>query len=493
MYIKLKTVLKGWRIFMKFRRIISVLLAAVMIFGMVTNAFALPAAQQEDRWAELAARRIPVINVDGIGTSDIYQDKGTPDEKKIFYPEIDDVLNELKKLILPLFIFLINHDVDAFAGKLIERADAILGDIDCNPDGTSQDNISVYEYFYFPEDYNFDRELYFTYDWRLDPMDNSVRLKDYIEMIKAETGCEKVSLIPNSMGCTIVMAYIEQFGTDSVDSIVMRSSAFQGVSLVGELFNGRIQINKRAVLGYIRGFLGEDTKSKRVDTLLTVLDFTGVFDVLLCFVDCVLDRFKDRVYDELLIETFGYMPGVWSLVPDDYYEDAKAYMLDSEINAILIEKIDRYHYDVQCKADQLLQAAIDNGVILGIISNYGLYGCPVSANPDAQTDYLIDTVYTSGGATCAELGSTLGDDYEQAVNCGHNHISADRVIDASTCMFPEYTWFVKGMQHVKFNSDYRNLVYWILLQENQPDVFTNPQFVQFLALDKSSNTLYPLT
>jgi hypothetical protein len=60
-------------------------------------------------------------------------------------------------------------------------------------------------------------------------------------------------------------------------------------------------------------------------------------------------------------------------------------------------------------------------------------------------------------------------------------------------MFPEYTWFVKGMQHVKFNSDYRNLVYWILLQENQPDVFTNPQFVQFLALDKSSNTLYPLT
>jgi len=239
--------------------------------------------------------------------------------------------------------------------------------------------------------------------------------------------------------------------------------------------------------------LGEDTKSKRVDTLLTVLDFTGVFDVLLCFVDCVLDRFKDRVYDELLIETFGYMPGVWSLVPDDYYEDAKAYMLNSEINAILIEKIDRYHYDVQCKADQLLQAAIDNGVIVGIISNYGLYGCPVSANPDAQTDYLIDTVYTSGGATCAELGSTLGDDYEQAVNCGHNHISADRVIDASTCMFPEYTWFVKGMQHVKFNSDYRNLVYWILLQENQPDVFTNPQFVQFLALDKSSNTLYPLT
>jgi hypothetical protein len=86
----------------------------------------------------------------------------------------------------------------------------------------------------------------------------------------------------------------------------------------------------------------------------------------------------------------------------------------------------------------------------------------------------------------------LGTDYEQAVNCGHNHISPDNIIDASTCMFPEYTWFVKGMMHTNFNSDYHNLVKWILASETQPNVFDNPNFPQFLELNKVNDTLSPL-
>ena len=464
------------------KKIISFILAIIIASSVMLTASAV----------ETISVNIPVINVDGIATRDIYQNLGTPEEKKLFYPETDDLMSVLKKLILPVLRLAVDRNWDAFGDKLLGAANEILGPVGCNSDGTSHDDVSTEETFYFPVDYNFDRNLYFSYDWRLDPMDNCKKLNEYIKFVQEKTGCDKVALIPNSMGCTIAMAYLEQYGTDSVDALVMRSSAFQGVSLVGELFNKQLQINKRAVIGYINGFLKEDTQSKTIGLLITVLDKIGVVDLLLKLVDKLLFELTDRVYDEVLIETFGNMPGVWSLIPDAYYEGAKSTMLDTQKNAALIEKIDYYHYEVQSKAKELLQDAMDKGVTVALISNYNLYGCPLTENPDAQTDYLIDTVYTSGGAICAPLKSTLGTDYMQAVNCGHNHISPDNIIDASTCMFPEYTWFVKGMIHTNFNSDYNDLVNWILVAETQPDIFGNPRFPQFLQLNKGDDTLSPV-
>lgn len=42
---------------------------------------------------------------------------------------------------------------------------------------------------------------------------------------------------------------------------------------------------------------------------------------------------------------------------------------------------------------------------------------------------------------------TLGDDYVQARDVGHNCLSEDGIIDASTCMLPENTWFIKNYGH----------------------------------------------
>ena len=72
-----------------------------------------------------------------------------------------------------------------------------------------------------------------------------------------------------------------------------------------------------------------------------------------------------------------------------------------------------------------------------------------------MADALIDTQYTSGGATCSDYGSTLGDDYVCKANCGHNHLSPDNRIDASTCALPENTWFIEGQYHGQyFYEDY---------------------------------------
>ena len=84
------------------------------------------------------------------------------------------------------------------------------------------------------------------------------------------------------------------------------------------------------------------------------------------------------------------------------------------------------------------------------------------------------------GATCSPIAETLGDGYKQAnIDCGHNHVSPDKKIDASTCKYPEYTWFVKGNPHNKFNAPYREFITWAILFDGQPTVHSNEKYPQF--------------
>ncbi len=469
------------------RKSVKKSIALFLVFILLTG-FCVPAYAAGKKTSAL----IPSINVDGIATRTIYMNPGASDEKQLFYPTSEDMIGTLKSLIVPIGRFLIDKNWSAFGDSFIAQAKMMFDPIACNPDGTSKYNVSIKEDWNLPAGYNFDRTLSFHYDWRLDPMDTAVRLNDYIQYLKQETGCEKVNLIPNSMGGNIAAAYLKIYGTTDINAVIMRSSAYQGVSMVGELFNKNITISKKMVLGYVSAFLKEDGQGKAISFLISMLDKLGIADKLVSFVNEFVFNLKDRAYSEVLGDTFAYMPGIWALVPDEYFESAKVTMLDPVLNAELIKKIDNYHYNVQSKIKDILLLAIDNSVTVAVTSNYNLYGVPLTANTGYQTDYLIDTKYTSAGAVCAPLGGTLPEGYTQMVSCGHNHVSPDKVIDASTCFFPEYTWFIKGMIHTNFNSDYNELISWILNCDSQPDVFDNAEFPQFLQLNKSDNTLCPV-
>lgn len=115
-------------------------------------------------------------------------------------------------------------------------------------------------------------------------------------------------------------------------------------------------------------------------------------------------------------------------------------------------KIDEIH-DIQANISSILQRAKASGTSVCIFSNYNLYIAPFTPTADYTSDGVIETNRTSGGATCARLKTTLGDDYVQARDVGHNCLSEDGIIDASTCMLPENTWFIKNYGHSMF--DYR--------------------------------------
>ena len=194
----------------------------------------------------------------------------------------------------------------------------------------------------------------------------------------------------------------------------------------------------------------------------------------------------------MIIPVFGYMPGLWALVEGDSYEAAKNLML-SEADPSLVKAVDEYHYNVQEKAEEILRKAQKDTNIY-IIAQYNMQGLPISETAsDSNNDFLIDAEFASGGAVCSKLGEMLPDTYTQAKDCGHDHISPDRQIDASTCMFPEQTWFIRDMAHVDYPvGESTDFLITLSSSESQLTV-QNSGYSQFMKYNSGDNTLRPVS
>jgi pimeloyl-ACP methyl ester carboxylesterase len=333
----------------------------------------------------------------------------------------------------------------------------------------------------------------FFYDWRVDPMEVARQLNDFIEYVCTVTGHDKVNLIAYSMGSIVTMAYIQQFGYGRIAGLVLSAAALNGVTVAGEPFSGNIKMDTTGVVRYIDSLLSDDGQGALIKALAKVLAKAGVAGLGVDAVNYAIGKIKDRVYSEALTPLFATSPGMWSLIPDEYYIAAKKLLLSDTVKySELIKKIDNYHYNVQAHNQEFINGAIARGINFGIISKYGLQGFPIGNSVNNSTDTVVDAKYSSYGATFADLGKTLGANYVQAVNDGHNHISPDNQVDASTCKYPETTWFVKDFIHMHTSDQYDALVNYILFSNKHVTVFDNPKYPQFLKMDEKTNTLSPL-
>ncbi len=490
----------------KFRKVIAV----ILVFSTLISSVTLFASAKEDCDCSTA----PLIVVSGFATVPLYLDEGTDAEEKVWAPQSKLIVNAVLKLIFPIVGLCLTGNWTKFTDTLCEQVMSVFKNSLCDADGNSVSNVRVRKYplsadnhsdFYLSD--NKDEQAFvmtavytlpqghtyfFSYDWRLDPMDNSRDLADFVEKVKSETGHDKVVLAGCSMGGAITLSYLSQFGSDDVRSVILDNSAFQGTTLVGELLNLEFAFDKETIIDYILQFIsaGEGFEAF-LEKLLTK---THIVDSLIRFAEKVIDNTEDGLSEKVLYPVFAYMPGMWTLVCDADYEKAKENSLDKEINKELIKKIDTYHYNVQQKAKEILSDAKDNGCNIMIVTSYNSIGTPLTKSHRANNDLLIGAELASGGAVIADIGETLPDDYTQATDCGHNHISADRVIDASTCMFPEYTWFVKDMKHLDFpyGSEAVQFLMWLVQADEQYTVRTNEKYPQFMYYTYADKTLNPL-
>ena len=471
------------------KRIIAVLLSVIIAFSL--NLSILAQAESD----ECNCGNIPVIFVTGFAYTELVANAGTEEEYGAFGVETEAITDMIKRLILPLFRLLFTGDYDTFAHKLSAEVNTLFFDASCDVNGNPNNPTVDIELYDPPSPYHFrNTRSVFRYDWRKDVFDLAAELNDYIEETKRLTGHSKVALRAESMGGAVTMAYLYTYGYESVETVVMQSSAFDGIEMMTSLFVGDLTVEPKSVMNYVGNFL--EGNSPDMVFYRALYNTFGIlaFNPVVTFLDkALISKIKDVVYEDCIKSLFGYIPGIWVFVAEDSYEEAKEFMLDEEVNAELIRKLDKYHYEVMNRKEEIIRDAMANGVNFAIISNYGKGAVPLGSQSANQSDFLIDTKHTSFGATCADYGQTLGDGYVQKIDDGHNHLSPDNVIDASTCMFPEITWFVKDMMHTWYSDGYHEFVYTLIYTPGQETIRTFSEYPQFLVNNQETEALEPLT
>ncbi|MCL2298986.1 MAG: hypothetical protein FWC27_02420 [Firmicutes bacterium] len=451
--------------------LIKALLSALLALALLLGGLAVPASAAETD--------TPVIFLGGFGM-ELYLNEGTPEQTGLPAGALggDAVLAALKETLLyplrnPLAaIFSPNHLADILATFMMSW----LGLLACDENGdsvyplTNDSDGGFYGYVGGRKAYEF------NYDWRLDPVATAWDLHDYIQQVKKETGKDKVNLYALSFGTVVICAYLAECGKfGDVESVFLSASAHGGLQLAEDLIQKKLAVSAKGFAPFLAQMMPANAG------LFATLDKLCVFRLLEWPVNLMLKCIKNRFYEKAVIPLLGQMPAAWAFVTDDaVYEAAKASLLsDTTKYAGLIRKIDGYHYGIGNRTNEVLKDAAAKGIKIALVSGYDCAPIPIGGTFLYQSDFMIATKASSGGAVCADYGKTLPAGYAQAKACGgHNHISPDNMIDASACALPEQTWFVKGHMH-QYEYGGAGLYRWFLDFDGQPDVRSDERYPQF--------------
>ncbi len=466
----------------RLKQILCLVLSLVIVFTATAVCYA------DD--GKCHCKNTPVVYVTGIGGG-LYLDNADGTEEHVFPPSTGSIVKALFRLLpfLPLASFC--GDWSIFERALSLAAGEVFEPLRCDADGNSVYNIKPdASDEVIRSDHNNPNHRYeFGYDWRLDPLETAAELDKYIDSVRKVTGHDKVILESYSEGGEICLAYIGVYGGEKIEKYVTRCPAFQGVSVVGYIFTGKIRVEAEQTVNFLHTILPVTLgENKALTGAIKVLQVTGLINGLCKLVNRFIEDNFDGFYEHFALPYFGYMLGVADFTPDELYPEVRAKFAEKTYHKIYLEKMDKYH-EMQKNAKEILTKAVDGGMKICIVSNYGCYAMPFVGNNAYQSDSLIDSAKSSGGVTFAPIGKTLGANYTQKVDDGHDHLAPDGSADASTCMFPEYTWLVNGFCH--WNSP-KALLKWLIRYDGQPTVFTDSRYPQFLVGNAQDESVSPM-
>ena len=465
-----------------------------------------------------AATDVPLIVVQGFAATPLVKNAGTDQEMVVFPPEnigSDGSIADLTTALLTGFIEYGAGGADwtRFGKQVLPFVQNIIDPIAYDTDGTPKyDNVTHETYdepmsAYTEEEqktiftafgvkyaaqYNPDLVFSFGYDWRESPIDCADDLNDFISYVKARTGARKVNVVAISQGSAVTLAYLAAHGGSDINNLVFASPAWQGTSLAGDVFTGNLDIDVYTFENFLVGLSDGSATTHIIAVLISILATTEEFtEEYFLFLQEAIEGLEPQIYSEVIVPMLAGMPGLWCLVPADYYDAAKSFLFPDGVDANLLAKIDAYN-SIQTDAKAIVENAEKDGMKFGIVCGYNRQLAPINDNLNTS-DMVVDTKYASGGATCAnyleafsdfDFGGKGKDKFTQQVKDGHWHVSWDYKIDASTCMFPEQTWFIKNLQHVAYGNYETDgtcdIVMWLLSMDDQHTVFTDkenyPQF-----------------
>ena len=494
------------------KKFLSVFLATLMIVSVATAAFCASAAY--DNW-NTGMTDIPNIYVQGQGRAIINEDGTVVYDKKqsalggsALDPDFD--LMTTIKDYLPYFKnAVLNDEWDEYNEKMVGLADQIYGGVALDSNGDPKNGSHIIDDFsymsqqdrlaangkYALRGYNY------YIDWRLDPFETADLLNVYIENVLSTTGKDKVNLFSRCEGCNIVAAYLDKYGTDCVNCCTFYINTVYGIDDISGLFSGNIAIEGEALQAFkAQGnySIGDEVVNALIDSLFDVLVDTYSFDAFSLSTTPLIQKIYEETLSKFLLHSYATMPGIWAMIRADDYARAKKYIFAGveEEYAGLIEKLDYYDKHVRSRADELFKEAEASGAKIQFIGKYGDYAMkPITENCREVSDGVVLLSHTAPGATVAKKGRTLSKKYIKKAekNGNYAYISADRVVDCSTCLFPDTTWVVYNSKHSEFPWCVDEIAAEFFASDGTMTVSSRDRFPQYTTYVADGDCLVPLT
>ncbi len=483
------------------KKIVSLVLAFAIAFSMIS----LTASAAVKTECNGDCDTCPAIVVPGIGQSNVWaldengdyllDDNG---ERISCFPAVFDVGSIVMKVLAPALLTLITqHDIflsDALCDVVMDAFEVNL----CDENGKNTGNIEVEKYLYsvaecseyekkqiynniplqnFAEMAGEDHLYYFAYNSFGNNSDIVDELYDFIQMVKEETGHDKVNIVPISMGGSVANGLLEYYPevVNDLNKVVYIVPALNGSSIVGDLYTKNLAFFDTEFLynGFLEALMDEED-ARMIEVIARILPDEVLSSVLRNVADCLVE------------DVAANITMLWGLCPKEDYPAASAALLASKPK--IKEQTDKF-YQAQLNSLDNIQNLVDNGVEVFNIVDYDvpLYLIGNSWN-DYNADGVIHLSSTAMGVESAIVGETLGEGYQQkntyAINCSdpaHNHISPDNVVDASTGLLPDHTFYFDGQGHEQTarNDAIISLATELLATDDIKDVYSTPDYPQF--------------
>ena len=487
------------------KKLLALLLSAVMVFSLCSPVLA----------AEEAATLYdgnPVVIVRGIDFGSLVN---LEDGTKAMKVSVGDILDTVIEVILAKFVY---KQEDFIVAPAMDLVWDIMGPIASNPDGSSMDpNVGMKQYYgsidEFPEDLTDDylkipgegnlaltlrdrigaqNVFYFTYDWRKSPEKIASELDAFIKMAQEKTGKDKVHIAALSMGGMVTTAYMYYYGNNALESVAYLSAAHNGTYVCGDALNGRIVFEPDTLEKALLNLIDDGTLDFITWFALKLARISGVTDILCDFVNDFVADSASQVYSGGLRDILGTALGMWALCPDADFASGREYIFAGAEDeyASLLDQLDDVEKFVK-STESTIDKAYSDGVKIVFTSNYNQPLIPIYPRATLNSDSTLESELTSNFATIANFGETLSDDY--IATKAPEFVSADKIVDASTCLYPDYTWFIKDADHVAFfyDTEFSAFAADLILSEAQPTVDNMTDYQRFMYTDDVYN-LYPL-
>ncbi len=283
----------------------------------------------------------------------------------------------------------------------------------------------------------------YTFDLFGDPMESAKGIDSYIDAVLEKTGAKKVNLASVSLGGTMLTAY-SQIGKNlsKVNKVVNMVSLLGGTDIMADFIDRNFNVSdeffrKEYFPLVLESLTGDRGLGNLVNVLLHIMPrslFEGIISAA-----------YGALHDTIIVNN----PEFWAMVPADKYEALADKWIKSDV---LRKKTDAFQ-NARVNLFENLSKMDKSGTEIYSICGYNLsytdgdyafFGI-VKSSENANGDGIIPVSSTSLGATAAKAKTEFSQSYLSSHDS--KYISPDKCVDASTCLFPNRTWFFSGQHH----------------------------------------------